>query len=924
MKLFKILILSIFFSFISNMATAQSTTLLFEVNMNEQIEKVQFNADTEFVDIAGSFNSWGAPNGLTLQDEDADGIYLGTTTLNIGQKIEFKARINGEWNGREEFAGGGSNRSYTVSANDTLRFWYNDEVSSNILTANFSASTVFATVGEVIQFTDLSTGSPISWDWTFEGGTPSSSNAQNPLITFAEEGQYSVSLTVTNANGENESKTIESYITIGTTSTNWWNESVFYEIFVRSFYDENGDGKGDFKGLIEKLDYLNDGNPATHDDLGITGIWLMPMQESPSYHGYDVTDYRKVEPDYGTNEDFKLFMEEAHKRGIKVIIDYVMNHSSSEHPWFTASKNSSSDKRDWYVWEDNNPGGSGPWGQQVWHQTNGDYYYGIFWGGMPDLNYATPAVKTEMFDIASFWLSEMQVDGFRLDAVKYIYENQQGLEDTDATFQFWKDFRTHYKSVNSEAFAVGEAWTSTDKASKYVVGNGLDYVFEFDLANAILGAVQSGSSSQLNNKLQEVMSSYPYLQYGTFLTNHDMNRVMDVLGNDQAQAKLAANLLLSLPGIPYLYYGEEIGMNGSKPDEDIRLPMQWNSSSAAGFTKGSPWRAPKADFSTKNVASQQLETTSLWSTYHEMIALRNVQVALQKGNFSRVTTSQEQLFAGLRHYEGENILLCINLGTTALEQVQLNMPISDISAGAYSLVDLKSGMIVPLTVNANGAFNLTLQQSLASQQTYIFKVMETDALLSTAELMVDMNSLIAKAAFDPATETVDLVSNQNALGNNLIELTDENADGIYTTTLDALPIGQQLNYRYRINGANDERAEFYNSDYMRAYRIKEGSNQLLDQYNQAGSILASNQPKGQGISFYPNPAKQTVTIQRNARRMDQTITYQLMNLNGQIQKVGTLAAGQHTIDLNEVADGLYMLLMEIGHERAIHKLMVKH
>lgn len=911
--------------FICQFVHAQSTSLIFEVNMNEQMEQAVFNADTDFVDIAGSFNSWGAPNGLTLQDEDADGIYLGNTTLNIGQSIEFKARINGEWNGLEEFAGGGPNRSYTVSANDTVSFWYNDEVSSNVLVADFSASTVYALPGEVIQFSDQSSGNPISWTWSFEGGIPTTSNDQNPFVTFGSEGQYAISLTVTDADGNSETKSSTNYISIGNKTTNWWNESVFYEIFVRSFYDENGDGKGDFIGLIEKLDYLNDGKPATHNDLGITGIWLMPMQESPSYHGYDVTDYRKVEPDYGTNEDFKLFMAEAHKRGIKVIIDYVLNHSSNEHPWFIDSKNNQNNKRNWYVWEDSNPGGNGPWGQQVWHQSNGDYYYGIFWGGMPDLNYETAAVKAEMFDIASFWLTDMQIDGFRLDAVKYIFENEQGLEDTDATFQFWKDFRAHYKSVNSEVFAVGEAWTSTDKASKYVVGNSLDYVFEFDLAGAMLGAVQSGTATQLSNKLAQVMSSYPYLQFGTFLTNHDMNRVMDVLSNDQQKAKLAANLLLSLPGIPYLYYGEEIGMNGSKPDEDIRLPMQWNSTIGAGFSTGTPWRAPKADFSTKNVASQQLDTSSLWSTYHELIAIRNTQPALQKGDFIHASTEKQSLFAGLRQFEGESILVCINLGTTALEEAQLSITNTSLAAGNYTLVDLKSGMTLPLSVASNGAISLQFQQKLLAQQGYLFKVMAPDATHTSVNLMIDMNTLIAKNTFLPESETVDLVSNQNAFGENIMNLTDENDDGIYTISISQLPIGQQLNYKYRINAVNDDRSEFKDAAYLRSYRIREGENLVYNQYNESVAVVANKQKmKADQLVIYPNPASRMVKIKRAHKQLGANITYQLIGLDGKIYQAGELAAGQTTIELTAVADGLYMLLFLVGNEPTVHKLIVKH
>ncbi|WP_296619667.1 alpha-amylase family glycosyl hydrolase, partial [Marivirga sp.] len=624
----------LFFLFIlPSLVLSQTTTVEFQVNMNEQITQGNFNPNTDFVDIAGSFNDWGSP-ALVLNDDDSDGIYTATESFNIGQQIELKARINGSWNGTEEFPGGGANRSFTIEENDVIAFWYNDEFPDNVLQVNISASSNFAIPGEAIQFTDLSNGNPTAWEWNFPGGTPATSTEQNPVIRYTNEGSFDVSLSIQNADGEMETKVFENFITIGNTDTYWWNEAVFYEIFVRSFYDSDGDGIGDFQGLIQKLDYLNDGNPATHHDLGVNGIWLMPIHQSPSYHGYDVTNYREIESDYGTNEDFKEFIAAAHERGIKVIIDYVMNHSSSEHQWFRDSKNPSNEKREWYVWEDTNPGGSGPWGQNVWHQSNGDYYYGLFWGGMPDLNYKTPAVKEEMFNISTFWLKEMNVDGFRLDAVKYIYETTEGLEDVAETFQFWKDFRTHYKSINPNSFSVGEAWTSTDKAREYVGNDGLDYVFEFDLAGNIIAAVNNGNAGGLISKSQEVMGSYPYLQFGTFLTNHDMNRVMNVLNSDQAKAKQVAELLLTLPGIPYLYYGEEIGMLGQKPDEDIRLPMQWSSASNAGFTTGNPWRAPKTDYPDKNVADQQTEPSSLWRAYQDVIATRNTQQALRTGNYS--------------------------------------------------------------------------------------------------------------------------------------------------------------------------------------------------------------------------------------------------------------------------------------------------
>ena len=235
---------------------------------------------------------------------------------------------------------------------------------------------------------------------------------------------------------------------------------------------------GDLNGLIGKLDYLNDGDPATASDLGITGIWLMPIMASPSYHGYDVTDYYQVNPEYGINEDFKRLIEEAHQRGIRVIIDLVLNHTSSEHPWFIESQDPDSPKRDWYVWSDEEPQGKG------WHPgVNGGYYYGYFGEHMPDLNYKNPAVTEEMHKVVRFWLEEMGADGFRLDAVKYLYEDGKRIEHTPATHEWLKDFNEFYKGIDPQAFTVGEVWDDSGTAAKYV-GDELDATFDFGLAEA--------------------------------------------------------------------------------------------------------------------------------------------------------------------------------------------------------------------------------------------------------------------------------------------------------------------------------------------------------------------------------------------------------------------------------------------------------
>lgn len=439
----------------------------------------------------------------------------------------------------------------------------------------------------------------------------------------------------------------------------WWNDTVFYEVFVRSFKDSDGDGIGDIQGLIEKLDYLNDGDPATSSDLGITGIWLMPVTEATSYHGYDVVDYYAIEQDYGAQADFKRLIDDAHQRGIKVIIDLVINHTGIEHPWFKASQDDDPAYRDWYIWEDSRPSYQGPGGETVWHFSNGAYYYALFWGGMPDLNLENPEVTQEIYDITRFWLEEMNVDGFRMDAIRHLVENGIVQENTSTTHAWLQGFHQFYKSVEPEAFTVGEAWTTTKQVIDYI-GDEVDIAFEFDLAEAFVNAAYGPIVASLNQQAEIVLGSYPKGQYGTFLTNHDQNRVRALLPSD-AKAKLAATMLLTFPGVPFIYYGEEIGMIGSKPDEDIRLPMQWSGeSSGAGFTSGTPWRPPYEDFPSRNVATQIADPASLWNHYRDLIALRNQYPALRTGEATLVEAGTARLYAALRYTENEAFLVLVN------------------------------------------------------------------------------------------------------------------------------------------------------------------------------------------------------------------------------------------------------------------------
>jgi glycosidase len=490
----------------------------------------------------------------------------------------------------------------------------------------------------------------------------------------------------------------------GTDNFPWWNDSVFYEIFVRSFYDSNGDGIGDFNGIIAKLDYLNDGNPKTTTDLGVSGIWLMPINPSPSYHGYDVTDYYTVNTQYGTMEDFKKLLAEAHKRGIRVIIDLVMNHTSSQHPWFIDSRDPNSPKRNWYIWSATNPGYSGPWGENVWYPSGGAYYYAIFWDGMPDLNYTNPEVRTQMKDVARFWLQDVGVDGFRLDAAKHIVEDGQTQENTTANHAWWKEFHTAYKAVKPQALSIGEVWSSTDAVAAYLQGDELDMAFNFDLAGLIMGNVNSGFASGLGSAIKVSVSAFPTAQYGTFLTNHDQNRVISQLGEDGDKAKNAAAILLTIPGAPFIYYGEEIGMTGSKPDERIRTPMQWAADYKAGFTTGTLWESLSTNYVERNVAVETADPNSLLSLYRTLIQIRNQHAALRVGAFTLVNSSSSKVLAYIRQSKEETVLVIINLSKEQLTDYGLTLANGPLS-GKYSLFPLLGeGSFTPPVITELGGF----------------------------------------------------------------------------------------------------------------------------------------------------------------------------------------------------------------------------
>jgi glycosidase len=512
----------------------------------------------------------------------------------------------------------------------------------------------------------------------------------------------------------------------------WWNDTVFYEVFVRSFQDSDGDGIGDLQGLIDRLDYLNDGDPATSDDLGVTGIWLMPVAQSPSYHGYDTTDYTTVEQDYGSNEDFKRLIDEAHRRGIKVLVDLVLNHTSSEHPWFVDSASGpDAEKRDWYIWRPRDDGSRAPWvgGGPVWHKRGDAYYFGLFWEGMPDLNYANPEVTAEMQNAARFWLEEMGADGFRLDAVRHLVEEGTTYSGTPSTHAWLAGFDDFVDTVDPEALTVGEVWDVTAETAAYVHGDEVDLTFQFDLASGILASVQQGKPMGASEELAALLAAYPAGQFATFLTNHDQPRVATALFKDPGGHKLAATALLTMPGVPFIYYGEEIGMTGNKPDELIRTPMQWSGEANAGFTSGTPWQPANRGFEQLNVAAQDADPASLLSHYRRLIHLRNDHPALLRGGFIPVESSCDSTVAFLRQApagdadapDGQTVLVVLNFARKGEQRGCIfSYTGNALPAGTYQMTDLLGGAAAaPLTTTASGFRDYAPLPSVAARAGHI-------------------------------------------------------------------------------------------------------------------------------------------------------------------------------------------------------------
>jgi glycosidase len=448
----------------------------------------------------------------------------------------------------------------------------------------------------------------------------------------------------------------------------WWDDAIFYQIWPRSFYDTNGDGHGDFNGMTAKLPYLQ--------ELGVNALWLTPMFEAPSYHGYDFTEFYQVESDYGSMAEFEAFVQAADAKGMKVILDLVINHISSEHQWFVRSAAGEAPYNDYFIWRDEMPEAGSGWGhawsdndnpEAVWHwnDTRQQYYYAAFGASQPDVNLRHPDVIAEMEKMAKFWLDK-GVAGFRLDAVRFAMEGGPDAQaDTAETIAYWQSFNQFVKSVNPEAYLVGEAWVDIPVAARYYGdGKGLDQGFDFEVGYKILGLLQQNtageaqfgtmqSNQQSNqqqvadvsalsqNVQQRVDAVAPLRFFAPFLTNHDQERVAFQLQQHDGKAKLAAAMLFSSPGTPYIYYGEEIGLTQDRSGHDVfkRAPMLWDNSKQAGFTQsdnswveqlelfgeGFPnwwpdFLAQQLSAADRSVAAQQAQPDSIWQLYKFLIA----------------------------------------------------------------------------------------------------------------------------------------------------------------------------------------------------------------------------------------------------------------------------------------------------------------
>ena len=507
------------------------------------------------------------------------------------------------------------------------------------------------------------------------------------------------SLSVTSCNNNNEeNKFIESD-----------NDRVFYEIFTSSFSDSNGDGIGDLKGICNRLDYLNDGNQTNGSSLGIQGIWLTPIFQSPSYHKYDATDYYTIDKTLGTKDDLTNLVNECHKRNIKLILDLAINHTATNSEWFKnfvkAHQNNDTESKwyDWYTWSNDTSDTSRAW-KKI---TNASHYYECnFDSSMPELNFDNASVKDELLNVAKYWL-DLGVDGFRFDAAKYIYYG-----DDKKTAQFWDEYIKELKSYKENIYTVAEVWNEDGSIEKYA-----PYIncFNFQMAQSegYIGLAARGQAiskyttyvSSFNQNLKTINSDGRLI---SFQSNHDTNRVANWL-IDENQYKMAANLYLLTPGSPFVYYGEEIRMMGSRGSESTdanrRLAMLWGDGDTIKDPTGSTWYS-SGKKQNGTVAEQLENESSTLNYYKKLIALRNKYPLIAKGTYASLSIPGSTIGGFRVEYENQtyflihnnkNIELSINLSSLGnnleiLDSIGVNSASIDnetLTIGAYTSILLK-------------------------------------------------------------------------------------------------------------------------------------------------------------------------------------------------------------------------------------------
>jgi alpha-glucosidase len=480
--------------------------------------------------------------------------------------------------------------------------------------------------------------------------------------------------------------------------------------------DSNGDGVGDLQGIIDKLDYLNAGTP---NSLGVDAVWVSPFYPSPmADFGYDVSDYCNVDPLFGDLATFDHLLAEAHRRGIKVIIDYVPNHTSDQHPWFIESRSSRDNpKRDWYIWRDAKPDGSRPnnWGSVLggpawaWDENTKQYYLHQFLKQQPELNWRNSDVRKAMLDVLHFWL-QRGVDGFRMDVVAFllkdpgfrdnpanpdadpnlppnaIYYRQlhHYNEDLDEMSEVIREIRGVLDQYDAR-IGIGEVWYELDRWVRYFgpSGDGLHMPFNFKLMQT------EWSASSIRDLVERLEAALPKFGWPNYvLGNHDFTRLASRVGAEQA--RIAAMLLLTLRGTPTLYNGDELGLeNGVIPPDKVqdpqgillgaertrdvaRTPMQWDTDSQAGFTTAEPWLPVSSDFREKNVESETKDRFSLLNLYRKLIWFRRQTPALRLGSFSTVSQDNKNCFCYLRSQEDSEFLIALNFSNQP-QQLSLDL-----------------------------------------------------------------------------------------------------------------------------------------------------------------------------------------------------------------------------------------------------------